>query len=83
MFGADAVNKLSSLSLSDNTVERRMEEMSEDLKNQVVVEIKQSPIYVLQLDESTNVSFCAQFMVYVRYINNCDFKEELLSCRPT
>ena len=82
MFGADAVNKLSSLSLSDNTVQRRIEEMSEDIKNQVVEQIKQSPIYVLQLDESTDVSSCAQRMVYVRYIHNCDFKEELLFCRP-
>ena len=81
MFGADAVNKLSSLSLSDNTVQRRIEEMSEDIKNQVVEQIKQSPIYVLQLDESTDVSSCAQLMVYVRYTHNCDFKEELLFCR--
>ena len=82
MFGADAVNKLSSLSLSDNTVQRTIEEMSKDIKNQVVEQIKQSPIYVLQLDESTDVSSCAQLMVYVRYIYNCDFKEELLFCRP-
>ena len=82
MFGADAVNKVSSLSLSDNTVHRRIEEMSEDIKNQVVEPIKQSPIYVLQLDESTDVSSSAQLMVYVRYIHNCDHKEELLFCRP-
>ena len=63
MFGADAVNKLSSLSLSDNTVQRTIEEMSKDIKNQVVEQIKQSPIYVLQLDESTDVSSCAQLMV--------------------
>ena len=30
-FVANAVNKLSSLSLSDNTVQRRIEEMSEDI----------------------------------------------------
>ena len=82
MFGADAVNKLSSLSLSNKTVQCRIEEMSEDINNQVVEQIKPSPIYVLQLDESTDVSSCAQHMVYVRYIHNCDFKEELLFCRP-
>ena len=82
MFGADAVKKLSSLSLSDNTVQRRIEEMSENIKNQVVEQINQSPFCVLQLDESTDVSSCAQLMVFVRYIHNCDFKEELLFCRP-
>ena len=59
MIGADAVKKLSSLSFSDNTVQRRIRKMSEDIKNQIVEQIKQSPIYVLQLDESTDVSSCA------------------------
>ena len=48
MIGADAVEKLSSLSISDNTVQRRIQEMSEVIKNQVVEQIKQSPIFVLQ-----------------------------------
>ena len=82
MIGADTVKKLSSLSLSDNTIQRRIQEMSDDIKNQVVEQIKQSPGYVLQLDKSTDVSSCAQLMVYVRYIHNCDFKEELLFCQP-
>ena len=78
MIGADAVKKLSSLSLSDNTIQCRIQEMSDDIKNQVVEQIKQSqsPSYVLQLDESTDVSSCTQLMVYVRYIHNCDFQEE-------
>ena len=50
MIGADAVKTLNSLSISDNTVQRRIQEMSEDIKNQVVEQIKQSPIFVLQLD---------------------------------
>ncbi|KAI6658139.1 Protein ZBED8-like [Oopsacas minuta] len=56
--------------------------MSEDIKNQVVEQIKQSPIFVLQLDESTDVSSCAQLMIYVRYIHDSNFKEEFLFCQP-
>ena len=82
MIGADAVKKLSSLSISDNTVQRRIQEMSKDIKNQVVEQIKQSPIFVLQLDESTDVSSCAQMMIYVRYIHNSNFKDEFLFCQP-
>ena len=82
MFGADAVKKLSSLSISENTVQRSIQEMSEDIKNQVVEQIKQSPIYVSQLDESTDVSSCAQLMIYVRYIHNSNFKEDFLFCQP-
>ncbi|KAI6649935.1 protein ZBED8-like [Oopsacas minuta] len=82
MIGADVVKKLSSLSISDNNVQRRIQEMSEDIKNQVVEQIKQSPIFVLQLDEPTDVSSCAQLMIYVRYIHDSNFKEEFLFCRP-
>ena len=81
-IGANAVKKLSSLSISDNTVQRRIQEMSEDIKNQVVEQIKQSPIFVLQLDESTDVSSCAQLMIYVRYIHSSNFKDEFLFCQP-
>ena len=55
--------------------------MSENIKNQVVEQIKQSLIFVLQLDESTDVSSCAQLMIYVRYIYNSNFKDEFLSCQ--
>ena len=82
MIGADAVKKLISLSISDKTVQRRIQEMSEDIKNQVVEQIKQPPIFVLQLDESTDVSSCAQLMIYVRYIHNSNFKDEFLFCQP-
>ncbi|KAI6649927.1 hypothetical protein LOD99_6291 [Oopsacas minuta] len=56
--------------------------MSEDIENPVVEQIKQSPILVLQLDESTDVSSCAQLMIYVRYIHNFNFNEEFLFCQP-
>ena len=81
MIGADVVKKLSSLSISDNNVQRRIQEMSEDIKNQVMEQIKQSPILVLPLDESTDVSTCAQLMIYVRYFHNSDFKDEFLFCQ--
>ena len=42
----------------------------------MVEQIKQLPIYVLELEESTDVSSCAQLMVNVRYIHDYDFKEE-------
>ena len=67
--------------------------MLENIKNQVVKQIKQSLIFVLQLDESIDVSSCAQLMIYVRYIHSSNFKEvrivditymyhQFLSCQP-
>ena len=81
MIGTEAVNKLNALSISDNTVQRRIVDMADDIKSQLVEQIKDSPIICLQLVESTDVSSCAQLIVYVRYIHNSDFKDELLCCR--
>ena len=47
---------------------------------QVVQEIKGSPMFSFQLDETTNVSSCAQLLVFVRYIHSGDFKEEFVFC---
>ena len=82
MIGTDAERKLNNISLSDNTVQRRILDISEDIKDQVVEQIKESSSewFCLQLDESTDVASCAQLLVFVRYIYKFDFKDELLFC---
>jgi hypothetical protein len=42
--------------LSDNTVMRRTESMSEDIKEQLLTRIKCNPIFALQIDESVDVA---------------------------
>ena len=56
--------------------------MSTDIKSQVVQQIKDAcfGLFAIQMDESTDVSFCAQLMVFVKYIYNGAFKEEFLFC---
>ena len=44
MIGTEAVNKLNALSISDNTVQRRIADMADDIKSQMVEQIKDSPI---------------------------------------
>ena len=53
--------------------------MSEDVKEQVINEMKAFP-FCIQVDESTDVSSCAQLLVFVRYIHLEDVKEEFLFC---
>ncbi|XP_042203808.1 zinc finger BED domain-containing protein 5-like [Homarus americanus] len=56
--------------------------MSDDIKENVIQGIKLSPtgMFAIQLDESTDVSSCAQLLVFVRYVFLCDIKEEYLFC---
>ncbi|XP_051017344.1 protein ZBED8-like [Acomys russatus] len=84
MIGDEFVTQLSAVSLSNDTVRRRIHDMSADILDQVVQEIKSAPlpIFSIQLDESTDVANCSQLMVYVRYINDGDFKDEFLFCKP-
>ena len=56
--------------------------MSDDLKQQVIADLKKAPFgkFAVQLDESTCVTACGQFLVFVRYVSGEDFKEEFLFC---
>ena len=67
MLGAAAVNAIKSISFSDTTMARRIEEMACDVSQQVIEKIKQDKCFALQLDESTDISNQAQFLMYVRY----------------
>ena len=41
-----------------------------------IEEIKASPLFAFQVDESTNVALCSQLVVFVRYIHEYDIKKE-------
>ena len=74
-------NKIPAIPLSNNTVSRRIVEMSIDVKEQLVDSLKMSKKFALQLDESTDVAECAMLLlVYVRFINHIDtiLQEEFL-----
>ena len=80
MTGTEAENKLNLLPLSDSTGQRRITMMSEDIKDQVIDEMKSAGSFYLQIDESTDVSSCAQLIAFVRYVLKGVFKDEFLFC---
>ncbi|XP_003740214.1 zinc finger BED domain-containing protein 5-like, partial [Galendromus occidentalis] len=75
------VEKFRNIPLSDSTVARRIENISSWLEAKVCGEIRSSPMWALQLDESTDVSGSAILLVLVRYVFECDVHEELLLCK--
>ncbi len=80
--GDGSEREIQQISLSNNTVKRKINEMLDDIKEKVIQEIKSSPtgMFAIQLDESMDVSSCAQLLVFVRYVFLCDIKEEYLLC---
>ena len=82
LIGDYGEKKISCVPLSNDTVQRRICDIAEDIEKQVVNGISGAPLnkFAIQLDESTDVSNCAQLLVFARYIKNGDFKEEFLFC---
>ena len=67
MIGEKAAKQLNLISLSDNTVKRRIDDMAEDVLKQLVSRIRASRFYALQIDESTDISSLANMLAFVRY----------------
>ena len=79
VVGEEAATKLESVSLSNNTVKNRIEEMSVDIADQVISGVKDSKYgFSIQLDELTDVTNNAQLLEYVRYTQDNSVKTELL-----
>ena len=80
VLGETMANKIRAIPLSNNTVSRRIADMSVDVKEQLVDTLKMSKKFALQLDESTDVADCAILLVFVRFINYVDtiLQEEFL-----
>ncbi|CAH2001829.1 unnamed protein product [Acanthoscelides obtectus] len=74
----DADQKMKSISLSNNTVKRRIDDIATDIKSQIIIKVKLSPCFAINCDESTDIVNRAQLIVYVRYIGADIIQEEIL-----
>ncbi|XP_003368170.1 zinc finger protein, partial [Trichinella spiralis] len=61
---------------------RRIDELADDIKQQVLEKVKCSPFFAISCDESTDQANCAQLIVYARFIANNTIEEELLFSEP-
>ncbi|KAG0429512.1 SCAN domain-containing protein 3, partial [Dictyocoela muelleri] len=71
--------KISQLPLSNDSVRRRIDCMSDNVESQLI-QILRVKKFSLQLDESTVRDSQALLLAYVRYVDNGEFKEEMLFC---
>ena len=82
LFTATRGNEMRKISLSNNTVCWRIFKICEDKRKQLILRIKESRKFAIQLDESTNITKMAHLLAYVRYVYNNDMHEDLLFCQP-
>uniref|UniRef100_K7FCM9 DUF4371 domain-containing protein n=1 Tax=Pelodiscus sinensis TaxID=13735 RepID=K7FCM9_PELSI len=80
--GEEGTRKLNDISVSNDTVSRLTNEISQNINEQVVDEIKNFiQMNAIQLDELTDVTLCSQLLVFTRYMVEGDFKDKFLFCK--
>ena len=82
MCGDAVANILEMVPLSNDTMKRRIKELSRNVLQQAIAAIRHCERFSLQLDETTDIGSDAQLMVFVRYFDTNDFVEQFLFCRP-
>uniref|UniRef100_UPI00358F06DC protein FAM200C-like n=1 Tax=Myxine glutinosa TaxID=7769 RepID=UPI00358F06DC len=82
ILGKEAEKKLQQVPLSNDVIHNRIIDMSQDILEQIVADIKASPGKInLQVDETTDVSNCCQLLGVVRYIKDKEVEENFLFCQ--
>ena len=76
MLDKTAADKFNAVPLSNNTVSRRVDVMATDTVDQIVAKLTGS--FVLQLNESTDVSGSTQLVGFVRYRDADDIAEHIV-----
>ena len=75
----EAASELRKIPLSDNTISRRIHGMSENIECNIKSKILKHKLLALQIDESTDITFKAQLLVFIRFIDDKSIVEDFLA----
>ena len=81
MLGPDAVQEVTEVFLSDNTISRRIDDMSVDIETIVLEKIRIGKHFSLQLDEYTDTSKNVRLLANVRFVDADTIRENFLFCK--
>jgi len=78
----DIIKQILKLQISDSTVIRRVEVISDNILSQLLKDIESAALFSLALDESTDRTDIGQLVVWVRFPKGDTFSYEMLSLLP-
>lgn len=81
MLGPDEVKNVSTVSLSADTVKRRIDDMSCDILETLITKLRKTGKFSLQIDESTDIKNRAQLIIIVRFVDEDSIKEHYFFCK--
>ena len=81
VFNEESVQKVEAISLSNNTVSRRITDIADDIETELISRLHASDAYALQMDESTDVAGLAILLVFVRYDYENKIEDNILFCK--
>lgn len=79
MLGESMGQQLKAIPMSNDTVSRRIADISEDLHAQLIEKVKNSH-FAIQVDEATDLHRDAHLICYIRFVDGEAMREELLFC---